>query len=84
MAGKNGDVSSVLRHVCGPGDVAGGVSQTFLQVCKAVFAKNKEWYSGSSSSSGGEKRWLCGQDEELKKLRAQVELRSKQQGVWPD
>ena len=26
--------------------------------------------------------WLCGQEEELKKFRAQVELFSKQQGVW--
>ena len=34
----------------------------------ALCAKNKEWYSGSSSSSGGEERWSGGQDEELKKV----------------
>ena len=50
---------------------------------EAVFAKNKEWYSGSSCSSG-EERWLGGQDKELKKFRTQVELLSEQQGVWRD
>ena len=44
--------------------------------------KNKEWHSGSSSSSGGEDRRPRDQEEELKKLRAQVELLSKQQSGW--
>ena len=42
----------------------------------AIFAKNNGWCSGSFSSSGGRD-----QEEELKKLRAQVELLSKQQRV---
>ena len=49
---------------------------------EAVFAKNKEWCSGSSSTIGEEERWLCGQDEVLTKLCAQVELLGDQQGVW--
>ena len=49
---------------------------------KAVSAKNKELYSGSSSSSGGGERRPSDQEEELKKLRAQVELLSKQQSAW--
>ena len=48
---------------------------------KAIFAKNKGWYSGSSSSSGGEERKPSDQEEELKKLHAHVELLSKQQRV---
>ena len=48
---------------------------------QATYAKNKERYSGSSSSSGGEEWRLQGQHEEIKKLRAQVELFSKQQGA---
>ena len=48
---------------------------------ETVLATNKEWNSGSSSSSGGDERWQSGQEEELKNLRAQVELLSKQQGV---
>ena len=39
MAGKNGYVSSVLKPTCGPGGVAGGVSRTFLQACKASTRK---------------------------------------------
>ena len=48
---------------------------------QAVQAKNEEWYSGSSSSSGGEEWKSQGQQEEIKRLRAQVELLSKQQGM---
>ena len=47
----------------------------------AIFAKNKGWYSGSSSSRGGEEGKFGDQEEELRKLRAQVELLSKQQSV---
>ena len=44
---------------------------------QAMYAKNKELYSGSSSSSGREE--LKSQEqEEIKRLRAQVELLSKQ------
>ena len=46
-----------------------------------MYAKNKEWYSGSSSSSAGEEWRPQGQKEEIKKLRAQVELLSEQQGA---
>ena len=47
---------------------------------QAMYAKNKEWCSGSSSSSGGEE-WKSQEQEEIKRLRAQVELLSKQQGT---
>ena len=40
---------------------------------------NRDGYSGSSSSSGGEERRPGDQEEELKRLRAQVE---KQQSAW--
>ena len=46
---------------------------------QALHAKSKEWYSGSSSSSGGEE-WKSEEQEEIKRLRAQVELLRKQQG----
>ena len=46
---------------------------------QAIFAKNKGWSSGSSSSSGGEEKKPRVQEEEIKKLRAQVELLRKQQ-----
>ena len=45
---------------------------------QAMYAKNKEWYSGSSSSSGREEWRPQGQQEEI---RAQVDLHSKQQGA---
>ena len=51
---------------------------------QAIFAKNKGWHSGSSSSSGGEERKPRDQEEELKKLRALVELLRKQQGMEKD
>ena len=62
-------------------------SQKFLRVCKGSTKKpslrKTKWYSGSSSSSGSEERWPGGQDEELKKLRAQVEnAQPSRQGVW--
>ena len=47
---------------------------------QAMHAKNREWFSGSSSSSGGEE-WKSQEQEEIKRLRAQVELASKQQGA---
>ena len=47
---------------------------------QAAYTKNKEWYSGSSSSSGREE-WKSQEQEEIKRLRAQVELLSKQQGT---
>ena len=47
---------------------------------QAMHAKNREWYSGSSSLSGGEE-WKSKEQEEIKRLRAQVELLSKQQGT---
>ena len=47
---------------------------------KAIFAKNKGWYSGSSSSNGGEEKRLRDQEEE-EELREQVELLRKQQRV---
>ena len=47
---------------------------------QAMYAKNREWYSGSSSSSGGEE-CKSHEQEEIKRLRAQVELLSKQQGM---
>ena len=43
-----------------------------------MYAKNKEWYSGSSSSSGREEWRPRGHQKEIKKLRAQFELHSKQ------
>ena len=46
---------------------------------QAIFAKNKGWSSGSFSSSGGEQKTPRDQEEEIKKLRAQVEILSKQQ-----
>ena len=45
---------------------------------QAMFAKSREWYSGSSSSSVGEE-WKSQEQEEIKRL--QVELLSKQQGA---
>ena len=48
---------------------------------KAVHAKNRGWCSGSFASSGGEERKTSDQEEEVKKLRAKVELLSKQQGA---
>ena len=48
---------------------------------QAIYAKNKEWYSGSSSSGGREGWRPQDQQEEIKKLRAQFELVSKQQGA---
>ena len=41
---------------------------------QAIFAKNNGWSSGSSPSSGGEQRKPRDQEEEIKQLRAQVEL----------
>ena len=41
--------------------------------------KNTGWSSGSSSSRGGEERKARDQEEEIKKLRAQLELLRKQQ-----
>ena len=35
---------------------------------EAVLAKQRAGYSGSSSSSGGEERWLGGHDEELREV----------------
>ena len=46
---------------------------------KAVFEKNKGWYSGSSSSSSEERVSDQEEEEELKRLRANVELLGKQQ-----
>ena len=72
MAGTSG----APRPLCGPG---GDVSLTSQLVCKkAIFAKNKGFCSRSSSSCGGEERKPSDQEDELKKLRAQVELLSKQ------
>ena len=47
---------------------------------QAMCAKKREWYSGSSSSSGGEE-WKSQEHEEIKRLRARIELLSKQQGA---
>ena len=47
---------------------------------QAMCAKNREWYSGSSSSSGAEE-WKSQEQEEIKRLRAQVELLSRQHGA---
>ena len=46
---------------------------------QALHAQSEEWYSGPSSSSG-EEEWKCQEQEEIKRLRAQVELLRKQQG----
>ena len=46
----------------------------------AMHAKNREWYSASSSSSGREE-WKSQEQEEIKRLRAQVELLSKHEGM---
>ena len=54
---------------------------TSPRACKhkqAMYAKNGEWYSGSS---GGEEWRPQGQPEEIMKLRAQVELLGEQQGA---
>ena len=40
---------------------------------QAFHAQSEEWYSGPSSSSG-EEEWKCQEQEEIKRLRAQVEL----------
>ena len=87
MVGRNGSASSVLKPTCGPCDVCRRCLSNVLaglqrEHKEAVFAKIKEWNSGSSSSSGGEDRWSGGQEEELKKLRAQVALPRQQHGVW--
>ena len=42
--------------------------------------RKREWYSGSSSSSGGDD-WKSQEQEDIKRLRVQVELLSKQQGM---
>ena len=47
---------------------------------QTMYAQNREWYSGSSSSSGREE-WKSQEQEEIKRLRAQVELLSRQQGA---
>ena len=47
---------------------------------QAMCAKNREWYSGSSSSNGREE-WKSQEQEEIKRLRAQIDLLSKQQGA---
>ena len=68
MAGKNESVCSVLRQTRGPDGVAGGVSETFLQV--RIGSTRKPSLRKTKSDIQG--------------LRAQVELLSKPQGVWPD
>ena len=86
MAGKNGSASFASRRMCGlvgVAGVAGVASLTSRPVCKesykkAALEKNKGWYSGSSSS-GGEERRPSDQEEELEKLRANLELLKKQQ-----
>ena len=71
--------------MCGRGGVAGVVGTTShgsaRQAQAGVYAKSREWYSGSSSLSGGEEWIPQGHREEIKKLRAQIELLSKQQGA---
>ena len=57
-------------------NIAAGLQEKHKQ---AIFAKNKGWSSGSSFSSGVEERKPRDQEEETKKLRAQVELLRKQQ-----
>ena len=63
------------RRMCGRGGVAGVVGTTSLRVCK----ETQEGDSGSSSSNGEE--WKSQEHEEIKRLRVQVELLSKQQGA---
>ena len=60
---------------CGD-DISTGLQGKHKQ---AMYAKNKEWHPVSSSPSGREEWKSQEQEEELKKLRAQVELLSKQQ-----
>ena len=64
------------RWRCG-NNISSGLQSKHKQ---AMCAKNGEWYSGSSSSSGGEE-WNSQEQEEIKRLRAQVELLSRQQGA---
>ena len=70
-AERSGFANSVLKQMCGSGGIAGVAGTISLR----VYAKNKEWYSCSSSSSGGEGR-PQDQQEEIRKLRAQIELLS--------
>ena len=70
----------------GRGGVAGVVGTTSPMGLQgkhkqAVYAKNEEWYSGSSPSSEGEEWKSQDQQEKIKRLRAQGELLSKQQGT---
>ena len=75
MAGRSGHASFVLRQNvwsrwrcrrCG-NSIPTGLQGKHEQ---AMYAKNREWYSGSSSSSGrGE--WKSQEQEEIKRLRAQ-------------
>ena len=69
--------------MCGRGDVAGAVGTTSPPGLQgkhkqAMYTKNREWNSSSSSSSGREEWKSQDQEEEIKRLRAQVELLSKQ------
>ena len=62
----------VLRPACGRGGVAGVVGTHIPSGLQgehkqATHAKNKEWYSGSSSSSEGEE-WKSQGQEEIKRL----------------
>ena len=62
--------------------VVGTTSPSGLQGkhMQAMCAKIREWHSGSSSSSGGEE-WKSQEQAEIKRLRAQTELLSKQRGA---
>ena len=83
MAVRNGFVSIVPEPMCGPGGVADDVSLTSQMVCREntnrLSLRRTEVGIGSSSFSGGEERKPRDQEEKLKKLRAQVELLTKQQ-----
>ena len=78
MAGRNGYVSSVPKPMCGL-----VVSLTSRLVCKEStrrlsLRRIKGWYLGSFSSSSDERK-PGDQEEELKRLRAKVELLSEQE-----
>ena len=69
MEGRNGRVNSARRCYR---DIPAGLHGKYRQ---AVAARNGEWSTGSSTSSGGEDRRTKSLEAENKELRARVEAR---------
>ena len=84
MAERSGFANSVRRPVCGRGGVAGVVGTTSPRVCKANTSRRctRRTRNGTLVHLPRAEEWRPqGQQEEIKRLRAQVELLSKQQGA---